>query len=161
MAKDTQFMQDMGFIDYSLLLSIRKIDNRSDSDIMNNPEVSDLLHNMDTSIQNKDSQTKESFEKIQNTYHTTINKNSGKSKEDFSFSEVGDGDKPLLTGNLFFSADKKWCYQIGVIDYLQVYNFQKKAEVLFKRYIKNKDPKKVSVCHSKPYGNRYIHFMRH
>lgn len=26
MAKDTKFMQDMGFIDYSLLLSIRKIE---------------------------------------------------------------------------------------------------------------------------------------
>lgn len=116
---------------------------------------------MDTSIKNKESQTKEKYDLIQNMYRASLDRNSGKSKEDLSFSEIGNDDKPPLTGNLFFSADKKWCYQIGVIDYLQVYNFQKKAEVFFKRFIKNKDPKKVSVCHSKPYGNRYIHFMRH
>lgn len=69
-------------------------------------------------------------------------------------------DNELLSGNLFLSADKKWVYQIGVIDYLITYNFNKKTEVFFKTYIKQYDPKKVSVCHSSPYGNRYIKFMR-
>ena len=44
---------------------------------------------------------------------------------------------------------------------MQTFTFQKQMEVWFKRYIKNRDPKKVSVCKAKPYGDRYIKFMRH
>ena len=33
LSKDVKFMQDMGFIDYSLLISIRKIDQEFEHDI--------------------------------------------------------------------------------------------------------------------------------
>ena len=55
-------------------------------------------------------------------YQPSIDRNNSGNRSDFNFSEV-EGSEPLLTGNLYFSADKKWCYQLGVIDYLQVYNF--------------------------------------
>lgn len=98
---------------------------------------------------------------------------SNSSQPELRFSETqinavnnGDDDEdpnelPVLTGNLFISHDKKWCYQIGVIDYLQTFNFQKKVEVWYKKYLKNRDPKKVSVSNSNFYGDRYINFMRH
>lgn len=73
-------------------------------------------------------------------YNASIKKNNSsfKSKEDMMFSEIDDehSGKLLQTGNLYFSADKKWCYQIGVIDYLQTFNMNKKMEVWFKKYIK-------------------------
>ena len=85
-------------------------------------ETGDLFDAMNLSIRKKHSNTEKNYDTIQSVYQASINKNSGKSREDFAFSEVVD-DSNLLTGNLYMSGDKKWCYQIGVIDYLQTYNF--------------------------------------
>lgn len=85
-------MQDMGFIDYSLLLSIRKIETSNSSEVISNPEAGDLLNHMSTSVKNKESLTDKNFEMIQSIYKESLSKNSGKSKEDFRFSEVADVD---------------------------------------------------------------------
>lgn len=65
-----------------------------------------------------------------------------------------------MTGHLFYSQDKKWCYQISVIDYLQTYDRSKKMEVLAKRVFKNVNVKKLSAVPPDPYGARFIEFMK-
>ena len=65
-----------------------------------------------------------------------------------------------LQQNLFFSQDKKWCYQISIIDYLQTFDNNKKLEVLAKKVFKNADTKKLSAVNSEIYGDRFIKFMK-
>ena len=60
----------------------------------------------------------------------------------------------------FYSHDRKWCYQISVIDYLQTFDRGKKNEVLAKKYFKNADPMGLSARPSEPYGTRFMHFMK-
>ena len=58
LTKDVKFMQDMGFIDYSLLLSIRKIegdDNSNEVVHTSSPEAGDLLDDMHKSIKKRES----------------------------------------------------------------------------------------------------------
>ena len=51
----------------------------------------------------------------------------------------------MLTRNLFYSKDEKWCYQISIIDYLQPFDASKKMEVAAKVFFKRADPKKLSA----------------
>jgi len=61
---------------------------------------------------------------------------------------------------MFYSQDRKWLYQISVIDYLQTFDRGKKMEVLAKRVFKNVDPTRLSAVPSDPYGNRFVEFMK-
>jgi len=53
----------------------------------------------------------------------------------------------------------RYIYHIAIIDYLQDYNFDKKAENFYKT-IKNKKDAQISAIEPFAYCTRYINFMR-
>tara|TARA_B110000285_G_scaffold233206_1_gene306286 strand:+ start:2617 stop:3027 length:411 start_codon:yes stop_codon:yes gene_type:complete len=56
----------------------------------------------------------------------------------------------------FLSEDGKFIYYIGVIDYLQDYNFRKMGETFFKRKIESPETKDlISAVHPNLYRNRF------
>lgn len=57
------------------------------------------------------------------------------------------------------SQNGKYIYHLGIIDYLQEYNFDKKAENWFKMLI-NKSGAEISAINPKPYATRFHKFMR-
>ena len=61
---------------------------------------------------------------------------------------------------MFLSKDKKWAYQVSVIDYLQAFDRGKKMEVFAKRVFKNANPKNLSAVPPDDYASRYIKFVK-
>lgn len=58
----------------------------------------------------------------------------------------------------FVSDDGMYLYFVGIIDYLQDYNFGKKGENALKGLID--DATMISAVHPKPYAERYFKFMQ-
>ena len=65
-----------------------------------------------------------------------------------------------LSRNTKLSKDKKEFYHLGVIDYLQAWNFNKKGEALIKTYLKGKDKNKISAVEPDYYQKRFYDFMK-
>lgn len=64
------------------------------------------------------------------------------------------------TRNKIISWDKKYVYHIGIIDYLQRWNFTKQSESCFKRNFKYRSNKNlVSAINPKIYNQRFQEFM--
>ena len=63
------------------------------------------------------------------------------------------------TRHKFLSTSGRYIYHIGIIDYLQDYNFEKIMENKFKIFI-NKQGAQISAIEPKGYYKRYIKFMR-
>lgn len=63
------------------------------------------------------------------------------------------------TRHKFLSANGKYIYHIGIIDYLQDFNFEKIMENKLKVMI-NKSGAQISAIEPKPYATRYLKFMR-
>ena len=59
----------------------------------------------------------------------------------------------------FLSVSGRYIYHIGIIDYLQDYNFEKIMENKFKMFI-NKEGAQISAIEPKGYATRYLKFMR-
>lgn len=59
----------------------------------------------------------------------------------------------------FLSEDGKFIYHVGIIDYLQDFNIEKKLENFFKQYVKKKGNLISAVPPSK-YAERFLRFMR-
>lgn len=59
----------------------------------------------------------------------------------------------------FLSRSGKFVYHLAIIDYLQDFNFDKKAESFLKTAI-NKDGAEISAIHPNPYSVRYLKFMK-
>jgi hypothetical protein len=60
----------------------------------------------------------------------------------------------------FVSSDGQYIYHIGIIDYLQAYDVEKKSENLLKVWIYQRDGTKISACDPVPYARRFFRFMR-
>ena len=56
------------------------------------------------------------------------------------------------------SDDGMYLYHLGIIDYLQDYNLNKKGENFFKSMVS--DGTLISAVHPKPYAERYYKFMQ-
>lgn len=110
LAKDIGFLRDERYMDYSLLLGIRKIEGSSQNDNQFKQMDLDLEEGLEDEFQHRASMQAISAE---------LNK------------------KGQI--ELFMSNDQKWIYQISVIDYLQTFDRSKKNEVLAKKIFKNVD----------------------
>lgn len=65
-----------------------------------------------------------------------------------------------MNRNLKMSIDKQEFYHLGIIDYLQAWNWNKKGEALIKTYIKGKDKNKISAVEPTHYQKRFYDFMK-
>lgn len=72
--------------------------------------------------------------------------------------EIRQSFKETKTRYKFLSADGKMIYHIGVIDYLQDYNWDKWAENILKEKLQHKG-NLISAVHPKRYAPRFLRFM--
>ena len=72
---------------------------------------------------------------------------------------VGLLDDPKYKGHVYNSGDKKFIYIIGIIDYLQIYNFRKRIETFWKGLFYGKEKNMISAVEPNYYGERFQNFM--
>ena len=72
---------------------------------------------------------------------------------------VGLLDDPKYRGHVYKSENGKYIYIIGIIDYLQKYNFKKKMEHCMKGIINGKENNMISAVEPEYYGDRFNDFM--
>lgn len=73
---------------------------------------------------------------------------------------LGDIDKDenrVKKRHVFMSDDGMYLYYVGIIDYLQEYNWNKKGENFLKGFID--DPTQISAVPPDKYGKRFFKFM--
>ena len=58
------------------------------------------------------------------------------------------------------SKDGRYIYHIAIIDYLQAFDVEKRAENLIKVWLYQRDGALISACDPKPYARRFNKFMR-
>ena len=63
------------------------------------------------------------------------------------------------TRNKYTSVDKHFIYHIGVIDFLQQWDINKKLEAKLKEVFKRQDKTQISAIPPIPYSKRFIDFM--
>ena len=68
-------------------------------------------------------------------------------------------EDPKYRGHVYKSENEKYIYIIGIIDYLQEYNFKKKMEHCLKGIIYGKEKNMISAVEPEYYGNRFYDFM--
>lgn len=61
--------------------------------------------------------------------------------------------------NVILASNWKEAYHIGIIDYLQEWNYKKKAEHCAKKFFRRNDPKKLSAVDPDQYSERFAKFM--
>ena len=68
-------------------------------------------------------------------------------------------DDPKYKGHVYKSGNEKYIYIVGIIDYLQKYNFKKKMEHCIKGIVYGKEKNMVSAVEPEYYGKRFNDFM--
>ena len=68
-------------------------------------------------------------------------------------------DDPKYKGHVYESNKKDFIYIIGIIDYLQIYNFRKKIETFLKGIYFGKEKNMISCVEPDYYGERFRNFM--
>lgn len=87
--------------------------------------------------------------------------NKGKAVVNSSFSRpFTSWQKSDTSRNQFKSSCGNYIYHVSVIDFLTMFNFEKKLESFYKVYIKNQNAKLVSCVEPKLYGTRFRNFMK-
>ena len=64
------------------------------------------------------------------------------------------------TRHKYISVCGKYIYHMAIIDYLQGYDIEKRAENMIKVWLYQRDEDKISAVHPNRYAKRFIHFMR-
>ena len=72
---------------------------------------------------------------------------------------VGLLDDPKYRGHVYKSDNEKYIYIVGIIDYLQKYNYKKKMEHCMKGIINGKENNMISAVEPEYYGSRFYEFM--
>ena len=72
---------------------------------------------------------------------------------------VGLLEDPKYRGHVYRSQNEEFIYIIGIIDYLQKYNFKKKIENCFKSLLYGKEKNMISSVEPEYYGDRFHDFM--
>ena len=62
--------------------------------------------------------------------------------------------------NQFKSSCGNYIYHVSVIDFLTMFNFEKRMESFYKVFVKNQNAKLISCVEPKLYGSRFRHFMK-
>ena len=73
---------------------------------------------------------------------------------------VGLLDDPKYKGHMYESFTKEFIYIIGIIDYLQIYNFRKNLETFAKGIYFGKEKNMISCVEPNYYGERFQDFMK-
>ena len=73
---------------------------------------------------------------------------------------VGLLDDPKYKGHVYESFTKEFIYIIGIIDYLQIYNFRKNLETFAKGIYFGKEKNMISCVEPNYYGERFQDFMK-
>ena len=73
---------------------------------------------------------------------------------------VGLLDDPKYKGHVYESFTKEFIYIIGIIDYLQIYNFRKNMETFAKGIYFGKEKNMISCVEPNYYGERFQDFMK-
>jgi hypothetical protein len=60
----------------------------------------------------------------------------------------------------FISENGRYIYHVAIIDYLQAYDLEKKAENFLKIWLYQRDGKLISACHPTVYAGRFHDFMK-
>jgi hypothetical protein len=60
----------------------------------------------------------------------------------------------------FISADGLWIYHVSIIDYLQMWDLNKKAEHFCKTYFLGKNKKNISAVEPSKYAKRFLNFVQ-
>ena len=68
-------------------------------------------------------------------------------------------EDPKYKGHVYESNKKDFIYIIGIIDYLQIYNFRKKIETFLKGIYFGKEKNMISCVEPDYYGERFRNFM--
>jgi len=61
----------------------------------------------------------------------------------------------------FVSSCGKYTYHMAIIDYLQVYNFEKQSESFFKTWVLRRSANLISAVDPVLYATRFVHFISH
>ena len=158
--KDVKFLMGQKFMDYSLLLAVKKVVK---------PTVDDSFLNMTDDFLNQEMDLEHSPDVQNNPMATAMNQSEILEDDEFlqaqrAFSQhqsdLENKKEDIRDQAVFYSTCGKWCYQISIIDYLQTFDSGKKQEVLAKKLFKQVDTKKLSAVPSDPYGQRYLNFMK-
>ena len=72
---------------------------------------------------------------------------------------IGLLDDPKYKGHVYQSEKKNFIYIIGIIDYLQMYNFRKRLETFWKGVFYGKEKNMISCVEPNYYGERFQDFM--
>ncbi len=65
----------------------------------------------------------------------------------------------MPTRHSYLSRSGRYIYHLGIIDYLQDFNFEKIMENRFKVFI-HKEGAQISAIEPKGYATRYLNFMK-
>jgi hypothetical protein len=68
--------------------------------------------------------------------------------------------KSATSRNQFKSSCGNYIYHVSVIDFLTMFNFEKRMESFYKVYVKNQNAKLISCVEPKLYGSRFRNFMK-
>jgi 1-phosphatidylinositol-4-phosphate 5-kinase len=69
--------------------------------------------------------------------------------------EANQSFHPYESRNQFTSVDKKYVFHVGIIDYLQQWNFSKKVEAWWKINFKGRDVRYMSCVEPQTYKERF------
>ena len=137
MRVDVKLLQTYNLMDYSLLTCIQE-----------NPEFVNVL---------REFRSRESGNTTLSSQNTLAGRNMSLGSTSEEVAEV----RRRFQGNRhkFLSSCGRYIYHIGIIDYLQDYNFDKKLENLAKYHIMMKGPG-ISAVPPPKYAERFLNFMR-
>ena len=146
LASDSNFLQCLGIIDYSLLIGIHFVNQRDDL----SSEIESFSSSEGSAVSAEE----------------TMSLNAGgdvgaiEPKSPFEFtSSDAQGRRPFL-GSLrdggLLSTDRSQIYYIGIIDFLQQYDVGKRAERFAKVVLLRKDPQGLSVQSPLSYQTRFL-----
>lgn len=136
MRQDVRIMQDYNLMDYSLLMCIQE-----------NPDYVKVLREFRDISRSSNNTTRSPSQ----TRKLSVASDSGEMAE----------MKVRFTGNRhkFLSQCGRYIYHIGIIDYLQDYNVDKKLENFLKYRLMMKGPG-ISAVPPPDYAERFLRFMR-
>jgi hypothetical protein len=69
-------------------------------------------------------------------------------------------DDELFNRHMFMSKCGQYIYHVSIIDYMQLWNFDKKSEVFAKTWLLGKDKKQISAVEPHYYARRFMRFVR-
>lgn len=162
---DVEFCYSKGLMDYSFLLAIERFQTGSVSrfvlDAQDVQEGKELVQAYSLNeIQEEPTSTKSS----RNTdFFACSTPNAKKSISDHASLNEYLARKGYIDTEFnrhqFLSSDGQFIYHISIIDYLQVWNMNKKMESFAKKWFLGKDGQKISAVPPGKYAQRFKRFM--